>query len=103
MPRRPRVRFDKCSQHVRNFREPPRLATLDQLSGGRVIYGGAAGYMVDEFHALRIDFSRRAPITDEYLHVLKLAWTEPVINFHGQFVDFTNITCDPKPLQQPQG
>src|SRR6266853_6047141 len=35
------------------------LATLDQLSGGRVIYGGAMGYMVDEFGALGIDFEKR--------------------------------------------
>jgi alkanesulfonate monooxygenase SsuD/methylene tetrahydromethanopterin reductase-like flavin-dependent oxidoreductase (luciferase family) len=57
--------------------------------------------MVDEFKSLGVDFSKRAAITDEYLRVLKLAWTEPVINFHGQFVDCTNMTCDPKPLQKP--
>jgi probable F420-dependent oxidoreductase len=94
-----------CSVMPTPYRHPllqaRSLATLDQLSGGRVIYGGAAGYMVDEFHALGVDFSRRASITDEYLRVLKLAWTEPVINFHGQFVECTNMTCDPKPLQQP--
>ena len=77
------------------------LATLDQYSGGRVIYGGAAGDMVEEFHALGLDFSKRAAMTDEYLQVLKLAWTEPVIDFHGEFVDCTNMTCDPKPLQKP--
>jgi len=94
-----------CSVMPTPYRHPllqaKALATLDQLSGGRVIYGGAAGYMVDEFHALGLNFSKRAAITDEYLRVLKLAWTEPVINFHGQFVDCTNMTCDPKPLQQP--
>jgi probable F420-dependent oxidoreductase len=77
------------------------LATLDQLSGGRVIYGGAAGYMVDEFHALGIDYEQRAAMTDEYLQVLKLAWTSDVIDFHGQFVDCSNMTSDPKPLQKP--
>ena len=94
-----------CSVMPTPYRHPllqaKALATLDQLSGGRVIYGGATGYMVDEFHALGVDFSKRASITDEYLRVLKLAWTEPVINFHGQFVDCTNMTCDPKPLQHP--
>jgi probable F420-dependent oxidoreductase len=94
-----------CSVMPTPYRHPllqaKSLATLDQLSGGRVIYGGAAGYMVDEFHALGLDFSRRAAMTDEYLQVLKLAWTEPVVNFHGQFVVCSNMTCDPKPLQQP--
>jgi probable F420-dependent oxidoreductase len=94
-----------CSVMPTPYRHPllqaKSLATLDQLSGGRVIYGGAAGYMVDEFHALGLDFSKRATITDEYLQVLKLAWTEPVIDFHGQFVDCSNMTCDPKPLQKP--
>jgi probable F420-dependent oxidoreductase len=94
-----------CSVMPTPYRHPflqaRALATLDQLSGGRVIYGGAAGYMVDEFHSLGLDFSKRAAMTDEYLQVLKLAWTEPVIDFHGRFVDCTNMTCDPKPLQQP--
>ncbi|MBV9326443.1 MAG: TIGR03619 family F420-dependent LLM class oxidoreductase [Chloroflexi bacterium] len=94
-----------CSVMPTPYRHPllqaRALATLDQLSGGRVIYGGAAGYMVDEFHALGLDFARRAAITDEYLRVLKLAWTEAVINFHGQFVDCSNMTCDPKPVQKP--
>jgi probable F420-dependent oxidoreductase len=77
------------------------LATLDQLSGGRVIYGGATGYLEQEFHALGLPFERRAAITDEYLQVLKLAWTQDIIEFHGEFVDCSEITCDPKPLQKP--
>jgi probable F420-dependent oxidoreductase len=94
-----------CSVMPTPYRHPllqaKSLATLDQLSGGRVIYGGAAGYMVDEFEALGLDFSKRAAMTDEYLQVLKLAWTRPVIDFHGQFVHCSDMTCDPKPLQQP--
>jgi probable F420-dependent oxidoreductase len=77
------------------------FATLDQLSGGRVIYGGATGYAEQEFRALGVPFEHRAAITDEYLDVLKLAWTEDVIEYHGQFVDCADVTCDPKPLQKP--
>jgi probable F420-dependent oxidoreductase len=77
------------------------LATLDQLSNGRVIYGGATGYMVEEFHALGISFDKRAAITDEYLQVIKLAWTADVIEFHGEFVDCAGMICAPKPVQQP--
>jgi probable F420-dependent oxidoreductase len=77
------------------------LATLDQLCGGRVIYGGATGYLEQEFRALGLPFERRAAITDEYLQVLKMAWTQDIIEFHGEFVDCSDITCDPKPLQKP--
>jgi probable F420-dependent oxidoreductase len=94
-----------CSVMPTPYRHPllqaKSLATLDQLSGGRVIYGGAAGYMHDEFHALGLDFRQRAAMTDEYLQVLKLAWTEPFINFHGEFVDCSEMTSDPKPVQTP--
>jgi len=63
-----------CSVMPTPYRHPllqaKSLATLDQLSGGRVIYGGAAGYMTDEFHALGLDFRQRAAMTDEYLQVI---------------------------------
>jgi probable F420-dependent oxidoreductase len=94
-----------CSVMPTPYRHPflqaRALATLDQFSSGRVIYGGATGYLEAEFHALGVDFGRRAAITDEYLQVLKLAWTEEVVTFHGQFVDCTDVTCDPKPVQKP--
>jgi probable F420-dependent oxidoreductase len=94
-----------CSVMPTPYRHPllqaKALATLDQFSNGRVIYGGATGYMEAEFHALGIDFSQRAAITDEYVQVLKLAWTEDVITFHGRFVDCSEMTCDPKPVQRP--
>lgn len=94
-----------CSVMPTPYRHPllqaKSLATLDQFSGGRVIYGGAVGYMQEEFAALGIDFSKRAAITDEYLQVLKLAWTQDRVTFHGQFVDFADVACDPKPVQKP--
>ncbi len=77
------------------------LATLDQLSGGRVIYGGGVGHLKGEFEALGLNFDRRAAITDEYLQVMKLAWTEDLITFHGEFVDCTSIRSEPKPIQKP--
>jgi probable F420-dependent oxidoreductase len=94
-----------CSVMPTPYRHPllqaKALATLDQFSGGRVIYGGATGYLEAEFHALGIDFSQRAAITDEYVQVLKRAWTEDVVTFHGRFVDCAEVRCDPKPVQKP--
>ena len=94
-----------CSVMPTPYRHPlllaKMLATLDRLSAGRVIYGGATGYLTDEFQALGIEFRDRAAITDEYLQVLKLAWTTDVFEFHGRFIDSPRVSCGPKPLQQP--
>jgi len=94
-----------CSVMPTPYRHPllqaKSLATLDQFSNGRVIYGGATGYMEAEFHALGIDFAQRAAITDEYVQVLKLAWTSEALTFHGRFVDCEDVTVAPKPVQKP--
>jgi alkanesulfonate monooxygenase SsuD/methylene tetrahydromethanopterin reductase-like flavin-dependent oxidoreductase (luciferase family) len=94
-----------CSVMPTPYRHPlfqaKALATLDQFSGGRVMYGGATGYMEAEFHAVGVDFRQRAAITHEYVQILKLAWTEDAVTFHGRFVDCSKIACDPKPVQKP--
>ena len=77
------------------------VATLDQLSGGRAIYAGAAGYLEGEFTALGIEFHKRGAIADEYLQALRIAWTADRPAFHGRFVDFAGVRVDPKPLQKP--
>src|SRR5919197_1027315 len=60
-----------CSVMPTPYRHPllqaRALATLDQLSGGRVIYGGAAGYMVAEVPSAWVDFFKRAEMKDGYL------------------------------------
>ena len=50
-------------------------ATLDVLSGGRLTLGAGVGYMKSEFAALGVDFETRNARFDEYLQVLKLAWS----------------------------
>jgi probable F420-dependent oxidoreductase len=77
------------------------VATLDQLSGGRAMYGGAAGYAESEFRALGLDFHQRGAQTDEYLAAIKVAWTQEHPDFHGRFVQFDGVRVEPKPLQQP--
>jgi probable F420-dependent oxidoreductase len=78
------------------------IATTDQLSGGRVVVGCGAGWMREEFEALNItDFEVRGRVTDEYLAVMKALWTEKRASFHGEFVDFTDVAADPKPVQTP--
>ena len=78
------------------------LATTDTLSHGRVIVGCGTGWMREEFEALNVeDFDARGRVTDEYLRVMLALWQEPRAEFHGEFIDFAGIACDPKPVQKP--
>jgi len=77
------------------------LASLDVLSGGRVIAGFAAGYAAAEFRALGVRFDRRGAITDEYLQAIRALWTEPEPRFAGRYARFEGIRFEPKPVQRP--
>lgn len=78
-----------------------QVATIDQLSGGRVIFGAAAGWAQGEFQALGAPFHRRGAITDEALQAIRAAWTEADPQFEGRFFSFDDIKVEPKPLQRP--
>ena len=86
-------------------RNPIRLAkevaTLDLVSGGRFVFGIGAGWLQGEAEVLGADFTRRWAQTREYVNAMKELWTSPVSEFHGRWVDFPPIICDPKPLQKP--
>jgi probable F420-dependent oxidoreductase len=77
------------------------LATLDVLSGGRLIAGFGGGYAEAEFRALGVRFDRRGAIADEYLRAIRALWTEPVPSFEGRFARFSGIRFEPKPVQRP--
>jgi probable F420-dependent oxidoreductase len=78
------------------------IATTDQLSGGRVTLGCGAGWMKEEFEALGLPpFEARGRVTDEYLKVMKTLWTEALPAYDGEFVKFSDIGADPKPVQAP--
>jgi len=76
-------------------------ATLDVLSGGRLILGAGVGYMKSEFAALGVDFETRNARFDEYLEVLKLAWLGQTVNYEGQFVAARGVTPHPPTAQRP--
>ncbi len=77
------------------------LASLDVLSGGRVIAGFAGGYAEAEFRAVGADFHRRGARTDEALQAIRVLWTQEEPRFAGRFTAFEGIRFEPKPLQQP--
>lgn len=78
-----------------------QIATLDQISGGRVVLGVGAGYLKGEFEAVGVPITKRGRMMDEYLTVLKELWTKPKANFQGKFVTLKDVECYPKPLQKP--
>jgi probable F420-dependent oxidoreductase len=74
------------------------LATLDQLSGGRVELGLGVGWLKEEFDALGIPWQRRGARNDEYIAAMQALWSGPHAEFHGEFVDFDPATCSPRPV-----
>jgi probable F420-dependent oxidoreductase len=77
------------------------LATIDVLSGGRVIVGAGVGWMTEEFAFLNVPFRERGTRTDEYLKAMKALWTEEEPAFQGRFLQFSDVRCEPKPVQKP--
>jgi len=77
------------------------VASLDQLSGGRVILGVGAGWLEDEFRAFGVPFEERGAVCDEYIAALKELWTSEQPRFEGRFCRFGPLTFAPKPVQQP--
>ena len=77
------------------------IASLDRLSNGRLDLGIGVGWLREEFEALGVPFEARGARTAEYLRALKVLWSETEAEFHGNFVDFAPVYCQPKPTQQP--
>ena len=86
-------------------RNPIRLAkevaSLDLVSGGRFVFGIGAGWLQGEAEVLGADFPHRWGQTREYVNAMKELWTEPISEYHGKWVDFPPIICNPKPVQRP--
>ncbi len=75
-----------------------QAASLDVLSGGRLILGVGIGWSREEFAALGIPFTRRADRAAEYVRAMRTLWAEDVASFHGEFVSFDQIRVNPKPV-----
>jgi len=72
------------------------LASLDELSGGRLICGIGVGYLEPEFRALGIPFADRGARTDDYLAAMRAIWTQPNPAYHGRFVSFEGVQAHPQ-------
>lgn len=78
------------------------VATIDQLSGGRMVLGCGAGWMEEEFDALELPpYAERGAVTDEYIDVFRKVWSDKVVSHSGKYVNFKNVSVLPNPVQQP--
>ena len=76
------------------------LASLDDLSNGRIILGVGAGWNAVESGILRLPFEERGPMTDEYIRIMKELWTNPRPSFDGAYTTFSDVEFHPMPAQQ---
>jgi probable F420-dependent oxidoreductase len=77
------------------------LANIDQLSGGRLIFGVGVGWAQQEFDVLGVPFHQRGAMTNDYLAAIKTLWTQEVASYDGRFVSFKDVHTAPRPLQSP--
>lgn len=77
------------------------LATLDQLSKGRVTCGIGVGWLHSEFEALGVEdrFARRGAITDEYIRVMRACWAPGLASYKGKYWTLPEAHVNPKPYQ----
>jgi probable F420-dependent oxidoreductase len=76
------------------------LATIDVLSGGRVILGAGAGWLEEEFLALAApSFAERGAVTSEYLRLMRECWTKSPASFRGRYYSLPEVYALPRPRQ----
>ena len=75
-----------------------QVATLDYMSGGRVLLGIGVGWLKEEFDAIGAPFERRGPRTDEYVAAMRELWANDCATFEGEFVQFVDTYCLPRPV-----
>ncbi|TMR05609.1 TIGR03619 family F420-dependent LLM class oxidoreductase [Nonomuraea turkmeniaca] len=78
-----------------------QLATLQTLSGGRLTAGIGLGWLPEEFEASGVGFERRGRRGEEFVEVLRQAWTDDVVEHQGEFYRVPPAHIDPKPVPGP--
>lgn len=77
------------------------MATVDQLSNGRLIFGVGNGWWDKEFETLSVSKKERGKRTTELIEIVKKLWTEDNVDYKGQFYQFSGVDLYPKPKQKP--
>jgi probable F420-dependent oxidoreductase len=79
-----------------------QIATLDQLSGGRVVFGMGFGWNREEAADHGVDFSSRREVAREHVLCMQALWSQDQAEYHGDHVDLEPCWSWPKPVQQPR-
>jgi probable F420-dependent oxidoreductase len=74
-------------------------ATLDRLSGGRLLLGVGAGWLREEFAALGVDFDTRGARLTEYIEAMRTLWAGGPATFTGASTSFDGVISHPRPVQ----
>ena len=77
------------------------VATVDQLSNGRLLFGIGGGWNAEEMENHGTPFKRRWKVLRERIEAMKEIWANEEAEYHGEFVNFDKIWSYPKPLQKP--
>jgi probable F420-dependent oxidoreductase len=77
------------------------IATLDKLSGGRILLGIGSGWNAEEMENHGVEFRNSRKVMREKVAAMKAMWTQDRSEYHGNFVNFDAIWCYPKPAQKP--
>jgi probable F420-dependent oxidoreductase len=77
------------------------VASIDQVSRGRFLFGVGAGWNAEEMADHGTDFKRRTDVLREKLAAMRAIWTQAKPEYHGDFVRFGPMMAWPKPLQKP--
>jgi len=77
------------------------VASVDQLSHGRLLFGIGGGWNAEEMENHGTPFKKRWQVLREKIEAMKEIWTKEAAEYHGEFVNFEPIWCYPKPRQKP--
>ena len=77
------------------------VASIDQVSGGRFVFGIGNGWNQDEMENHGTDFRTRHKRARENVEAMKAIWTQAKAEYHGEFVNFDPMMTWPKPVQKP--
>jgi probable F420-dependent oxidoreductase len=77
------------------------VASIDQISGGRFLFGVGGGWNAEEMADHGTEFRTRFKLVRERIEAMKVAWTKTKAEYHGEMVDFPEMMASPKPVQKP--
>ena len=78
------------------------LASMDAMTGGRIVLTAALGYADHEFASFGVSKRERLPRFLEAIEVIKRLWTQDEVSFQGRFFTLDRVSMNPKPVQRPR-